>query len=137
MSSTIMVVDDSLMVRMQVATTLQHAGYEVVEACDGAEALSKLRRTPETSLVVLDVNMPNMNGIELLRCLRALSSLAHVPVVMLTTEGHPELMREAKALGARGWIVKPFKSEALVAAVQKLTGLTPPPVAPGDRAQSR
>jgi two-component system chemotaxis response regulator CheY len=119
MSTTVMIVDDSLMVRQQVGSALSAAGIDVLEAQDGADALDKLARAPETSLIVLDVNMPNMNGIELLQRLRDGGN--HVPVIMLTTEGQPKLMQQAKALGARGWIIKPFKPEMLVAAVHKVT----------------
>ena len=123
MTAKILVVDDSMMVRTEVGQTLEWAGFEVVEASDGAEALVKLSDIPELALVVLDVNMPRMNGIDLLRQLSSRGLLARIPVVMLTTEGHPQLMRDAKALGAKGWIVKPFRAEHLVAAVRKLTGL--------------
>jgi two-component system, chemotaxis family, chemotaxis protein CheY len=118
MSTTVMIVDDSLMVRQQVGSALTAAGIHVLEAQDGKDALAKLATAPGTSLIVLDVNMPNMNGIELLQRLRAQGS--RVPVIMLTTEGEPRMMQEAKALGARGWIIKPFKPELLVAAVRKL-----------------
>jgi two-component system, chemotaxis family, chemotaxis protein CheY len=121
MNAKIMVVDDSMMVRQQVGGTLKAAGFEVVEAHDGVDALKRLAGAPETALIVLDVNMPVMNGIEFLRCLRRDARVAGVPVVMLTTEGHPQLMQEAKALGAKGWIIKPFKADLLVATVQKLT----------------
>jgi two-component system chemotaxis response regulator CheY len=118
----VMVVDDSLMVRQQVSRALTDAGFTVVEAHDGADALAKLTDAKDTALVVLDVNMPNMGGIELLESLRRLDDFKTLPVVMLTTEGQPGLMQRAKALGAKGWIIKPFKTELLVAAVHKLTG---------------
>ena len=123
MSATVMIVDDSQMVRKQVARTLIAAGFVVIEAQDGADALAQLSSaTPGPALIVLDVNMPNMGGIEFLQTLRGRGpELAIPPVVMLTTEGEPRLMQEAKALGAKGWIVKPFRPEMLVAAVQKLT----------------
>ena len=121
MSATVMIVDDSQMVRQQVGHALVEAGFTVVEACDGVDALRKLAGTPETSLIVLDINMPNMNGIELLQKLRAGGAHTGVPVVMLTTEGQPLLMQQAKSLGAKGWIIKPFKRELLIAAVQRLT----------------
>jgi two-component system, chemotaxis family, chemotaxis protein CheY len=121
MSAKVMIVDDSLMVRQQVRTALDAAGFAVVEANDGADALQKLAASPDMSLVVLDINMPNMNGIEFLRTLRGLEQYVRLPVVMLTTEGHPELMKQAKSLGAKGWIIKPFKAELLIAAVQRLT----------------
>ena len=122
MSVTVMIVDDSQMVRKQVARALVAAGFAVIEAQDGADALAQLSAmATKPSLIVLDVNMPNMGGIELLQSLRARGPEFVVPVVMLTTEGEPRLMQEAKALGAKGWIVKPFRPEMLVAAVQKLT----------------
>jgi two-component system chemotaxis response regulator CheY len=119
MNTTVMIVDDSLMVPQQVGTALGAAGIDVVEAQDGVDALDKLASVPGTSLIVLDVNMPNMNGIELLQRLRDGGN--QVPVIMLTTEGQPRMMQQAKALGARGWIIKPFKPDLLVAAVRKLT----------------
>jgi two-component system chemotaxis response regulator CheY len=122
MPTTIMIVDDSTMVRKQVARTLIGAGFTVVEALDGVDALAQLlTANPGPSLIVLDVNMPNMGGIELLQSLRGRPNFVIPPVVMLTTEGEPRLMQEAKALGAKGWIVKPFRPELLIAAVQKLT----------------
>jgi two-component system, chemotaxis family, chemotaxis protein CheY len=119
MSAKVLVIDDSLMVRQQVSRALTAAGFSIVEAADGLEALQKLASSPETRLVVCDVNMPRMNGIEFLERLNATGPA--VPVVMLTTEGQPELIQRAKALGAKGWIVKPFKPELLVAAAKKLT----------------
>ena len=130
MPATVMIVDDSQMVRKQVARTLIAAGFEVIEAHDGADALVQLSAaSPAPSLIVLDVNMPNMGGIEFLQSLRGRGpNFVTPPVVMLTTEGEPRLMQEAKALGAKGWIVKPFKPEMLVAAVQKLTQAATKPV---------
>jgi two-component system chemotaxis response regulator CheY len=121
MSAKVLVVDDSLMVRQQVRCALDGAGFAVIEAHDGVDALAKLAAFPETSLVILDINMPNMNGIEFLQSLRGNAQHSQLPVVMLTTEGHPELMQQAKSLGAKGWIIKPFKAELLIAAVQRLT----------------
>ncbi len=126
MTAKVLVVDDSTMVRRQVQATLVEAGFGVVEAVDGADALVKLGHSGDMSLIVLDINMPNMNGLELLEELRHREKLAAVPVVMLTTEGQPELMKQAKDLGAKGWIIKPFKPALLVRAVQRLTaGPTP------------
>jgi two-component system, chemotaxis family, chemotaxis protein CheY len=127
MPVTVMIVDDSQMVRKQVARALIAAGFAIIEAQDGVDALAQLAKaTPVPSLIVLDVNMPNMGGIEFLQSLRARpGDVAIPPVVMLTTEGEPRLMQEAKALGAKGWIVKPFQPAMLVAAVQKLTQTLP------------
>jgi two-component system chemotaxis response regulator CheY len=118
MTATVMIVDDSQMVREQVGKTLTGAGFAVVEAHDGLDALAKLSCAP--GLIVLDVNMPNMGGLEFLKSLRARPEHASVAVVMLTTEAQPAFMQQAKALGAKGWIVKPFRPEMLIAAVQKL-----------------
>lgn len=115
MAKSVMIVDDSLMVRQQVKRALASTGLTIVEACDGVDALEKLSANPGVGLVVCDVNMPRMNGIELLE------QLEHsLPVVMLTTEGQAQLIDRAKALGAKGWILKPFKPELLSAAVRKL-----------------
>lgn len=112
----VMVVDDSAPVRQQVGVALKEAGFEVVEAVDGQDGVDKLARDPGIAMVICDVNMPRMNGIEFLS-----EAKGKCPVLMLTTEGQPELMTKAKSLGAKGWIIKPFKAPLLVAAVQKLT----------------
>lgn len=117
MSTTVMVVDDSFMIRQQVRRALADAGYDVVEAVDGVDALEKYRAAPQIALVVCDVNMPRMSGIEFLERAR---DVGRVPVVMLTTEGQVELIQRAKSLGAKGWIIKPFKADLLVAAARKL-----------------
>lgn len=117
MSLKILVVDDSQMVREQVSKALTAAGFTIIEAVDGADALEKLDATADLSLVVCDVNMPVMSGIDFLERKRGVGA----PVVMLTTEGQPDLIKRAKALGAKGWVMKPFKPELLVAAAKKLT----------------
>ncbi len=118
MTTSVLVIDDSLMVRRQVGVTLKGIGYTVIEAVDGVDALQKLDDNPHTNLIVCDVNMPRMNGLEFLERLSARGSA--VPVVMLTTEGQPELIQRAKSLGAKGWLVKPLKAEFLVATAKKL-----------------
>jgi len=118
MTTNVLVVDDSLLVRRQVGAALKGIGYVVRDAVDGLDALEKLDQCPDTHLIVCDVNMPRMSGLELLERLSQRGS--SVPVVMLTTEGQPELMRQAKSLGAKGWLVKPFKPDILAAAAQKL-----------------
>ena len=117
MTNKVLIIDDSLMVRRQVAGSLRNLGYEVVEAVDGLDALQKLDVNQDAQLIVCDVNMPQMNGIEFLERLKALGS--KVPVVMLTTEGEPDLIQRAKALGAKGWLLKPFKPEFLEATAKK------------------
>jgi len=121
MTARVMVIDDSMLVRRQVSAALKAPGYLVTEAVDGVDALEKLSGLTDMKLIVCDVNMPRMNGIELLERLSAQGSV--VPVVMLTTEGQPELIQRARSLGAKGWIVKPFKPEFLVATAAKLAPL--------------
>jgi two-component system chemotaxis response regulator CheY len=117
----ILVIDDSAMVRGQVSRALTAAGFAVLEASDGLDALEKLAANPDAKLIICDVNMPRMNGIEFLEEKKRTGNSA--AVVMLTTEGQPELIQKAKLLGARGWVVKPFKSEHLVATAKKLTSV--------------
>ncbi len=120
MSKVIMTVDDSSSMRQMVGFTLRNAGYEVIEAVDGKDALSKLGSP--IHMVLTDLNMPNMDGIELIRALRAHALFKFVPIVMLTTESQASKKQEGKAAGATGWIVKPFKPEQLVAVVKKVLG---------------
>ena len=121
MATNILVIDDSMMVRKQVGTALKALGYTISEAVDGVDALQKLEACPDTRMVVCDVNMPNMNGLEFLEQLRVRGSV--VPVIMLTTEGQPEIIQRAKSLGAKGWLVKPFKPEFLAATAKKIAPL--------------
>ncbi len=121
MGKKILVVDDSATVRQQVGLALGQAGFDIVEAVDGMDGVDKLNQLSDISLVICDVNMPRMNGLEMLEKVHTEKKHLHVPVVMLTTEGQPELVERAKKAGAKGWIVKPFKAELLVAAAKKLT----------------
>ncbi|MFA6596691.1 MAG: response regulator [Ignavibacteriaceae bacterium] len=121
MAKTIMTVDDSASVRQMVAYTLREAGYEVVEACDGVDALAKIDTTV-FSLVITDLNMPRMDGISLIKELRANPKIKFTPILMLTTESQNERKMEGKTAGATGWIVKPFKPEQLVMVVKKVVG---------------
>ena len=116
---TIMTVDDSATVRQMVSFVLGAGGYEVVEAVDGMDALSQLNGR-ELHLFLTDINMPNMDGIEFTRRLRAMPEYKFVPIVLLTTESHPEKKQEGKAAGATAWIVKPFMPEQLLALVKKV-----------------
>lgn len=114
----ILVVDDSPTVRQQVGLALSQAGYEIVEAVDGLDAIGKV--DPTIAMMICDVNMPRMNGLEMLEKLRTDARWNALPVVMLTTEGQPGLIERAKKAGAKGWIIKPFKADLLVAAVKRL-----------------
>jgi two-component system, chemotaxis family, chemotaxis protein CheY len=116
----VLVVDDSPTVRQQVSLALKQAGFEVVEATDGADGVSKVGSDPSIGMVILDVNMPRMNGLEMLETIKAGGQNAGLAVIMLTSEGQQSLIDRAKKAGAKGWIVKPFKAELLVAAVKKL-----------------
>lgn len=119
MAKTILVVDDSSSMRQMVNFTLAAAGYTVVEAQDGADALTKSSHH-KADLVITDLNMPNMDGITLTRRLRATPAYKFVPIVLLTTESQVERKMEGKAAGATGWIVKPFQVEQLLAVVKKV-----------------
>jgi two-component system chemotaxis response regulator CheY len=116
---TVMIVDDSGSFRTVVKLALQKAGYGVVEACDGKDALSKLS-AQKLNLVVCDVNMPNMDGITFVKQMKALPSHKFLPVIMLTTESQEAKKAEGKAAGARAWITKPFQPSQLVDAVNRL-----------------
>ena len=121
MGKKILVVDDSATVRQQVGLALSQAGFEIVEAVDGMDGVDKVGQVTDISLVICDVNMPRMSGLEMIEKLHEDKKHNTIPVVMLTTEGQPELVDRAKKAGAKGWIVKPFKAELLVAAAKKLT----------------
>jgi two-component system chemotaxis response regulator CheY len=121
MNKVIMTVDDSASVRQMVCFALKEAGYEVVEASDGRDALVKLNESP-VDMLITDLNMPNMDGIDLIRGVRAGSSHKFIPIIMLTTESQPVKKQEGKAAGATGWIVKPFKPDQLLAVIRKVLG---------------
>jgi two-component system, chemotaxis family, chemotaxis protein CheY len=116
---TIMTVDDSASLRQMVSFVLRGGGYDVVEAMDGLDALSKLKGR-DLDLIVTDINMPRMDGLEFTRQLRAMPQYKFVPIVLLTTESHPEKKQEGKAAGATAWIVKPFNPDQLLAVVKKV-----------------
>lgn len=118
----VLVVDDSLTVRQQVGLTLTSAGYQIVEACDGQEAVDALRAHAEVAMVLCDVTMPGMDGLEFLETIKGDAAGPPVPVVMLTTDGSPDLIARAKRAGAKGWIVKPFRTDLLLAAVRRIAG---------------
>jgi two-component system, chemotaxis family, chemotaxis protein CheY len=122
MTRRILIVDDSATIRQQVRMALTQAGFEVVEAVDGEDGIAKIRGDAALAAVICDINMPKKNGLELIEEIKGGGPGSNVPIVMLTTEGQPALVQRAKAAGAKGWIVKPFKPNLLVAALEKLTG---------------
>jgi two-component system chemotaxis response regulator CheY len=118
MAKTILTVDDSISMRQVVSFALRAAGYEVVEASDGSEAVTKL--SGAVDMVVTDLNMPGMDGIDLIRHIRSKSIHKHIPILMLTTESQPAKKEAAKAAGATCWMVKPFRPEQLLAVVSRV-----------------
>lgn len=116
-----MTVDDSASVRQMVSFTLKNEGYEVTEAIDGVDALAKLSQQ-SVDMVLTDLNMPNMDGIELIKQIRANPNFKFIPIIFLTTESQQEKKQQGKQAGATGWIVKPFKPEQLVGVIRKVLG---------------
>ncbi len=119
MGKSIMVVDDSASLRQVVSIALKSSGYDVIESVDGKDALSKLNGQ-KIHLIICDVNMPNMNGIEFVTEMKKLPNYKFTPVIMLTTESQEAKKAEGKAAGARAWITKPFQPSQLVDAVNRL-----------------
>lgn len=115
----ILAVDDSASMRQMVAFTLKGAGYSVIEAADGKEAFEKARGT-RIDLVLTDQNMPNMDGITLVKSLRSLPDYAGTPILILTTESSDEMKARGKAAGATGWLVKPFDPSKLLDVIKKV-----------------
>jgi two-component system chemotaxis response regulator CheY len=119
MMANILTVDDSPSIRQMIKVTLAPVGHNVIEAGDGAQGLEKAKST-RLDLVITDLNMPGMNGLDLIRALRALPALLGLPIVFLTTESNDAVKLEAKKAGATAWITKPFKQDQLLAIVAKL-----------------
>ena len=119
MAKTFLIVDDSASMRQMVRFTLESAGYEVVQAADGVEALD-YAKSGKADLVLTDVNMPRMDGLTLVRELRGLANYKGIPILVLTTEAGQETKVQGKQAGATGWIVKPFNPEQLIATIQRV-----------------
>lgn len=119
MGKNILVVDDSSSVRQVVGIALKSAGYDVIEACDGKDALGKLTGQ-KVHLIISDVNMPNMDGITFVKEVKKLPSYKFTPIIMLTTESQESKKMEGQAAGAKAWVVKPFQPAQMLAAVSKL-----------------
>jgi two-component system chemotaxis response regulator CheY len=123
MPKTILVVDDAATMRALVSMALRNMQYDVIEAVDGQDAMEKLQsQQQKIALIVSDVNMPRMNGIELIKAAKALPQYKFVPIVMLTTESQAEMKEQGRLAGAKAWIVKPFKPDALLDVVKKIIG---------------
>ena len=118
MSKKFLIVDDSASMRQLVTFALKDAGHDVIAAVNGKDAIAKLGGAP-VDMVVTDLNMPEMDGIELIRQMRGMAAYKFTPIVMLTTESQEEKKAEGKSAGASGWIVKPFKPEQLMEVVKK------------------
>jgi len=119
MSKTILIVDDSASIRQVVGIALRGAGYDVVDACDGSDALTKLDGR-KIHLVISDVNMPIMDGITFVKELKKNPGYKFTPVIMLTTESQEEKKKQGQEAGAKAWVVKPFKPDQMLTAVSKL-----------------
>ncbi len=124
MGQKILVVDDSETVRQQVEYALTQAEFEVIHAEDGVIGWEKLTQHDDIGLIICDVNMPRMNGLELVEKIKSSGQYDNLPIVMLTTEGSPQLIQRAKKAGAKGWVVKPFKPDLLVKATTKILAKT-------------
>lgn len=121
MTANILTVDDSASIRLTTRVALSNAGYTVTEAVDGQDGLAKLNGG-QFDLIVTDLNMPNMDGLTMIRELRKLPAHTGVPVIFLTTESDSDVKQQAKAAGATGWLTKPFDPESLVKIVRKVLG---------------
>jgi two-component system, chemotaxis family, chemotaxis protein CheY len=119
MAKTIMIVDDSASMRQVVAIALKGAGYDVIEGSDGKDALSKLTGQ-KVHLIISDVNMPNMDGITFVKEVKQMPNYKFTPILMLTTESDESRKKEGQEAGAKAWVVKPFKPEQMLTAVEKL-----------------
>jgi two-component system chemotaxis response regulator CheY len=115
----ILAVDDSASVRQMVMFTLKNAGYEVVDAVDGKDGLSKATQS-KFDMIITDLNMPNLDGIEMISAVRKLPGCSFIPILMLTTESQAEKKDAGRKAGATGWIVKPFNADQLIAVIKKL-----------------
>ena len=119
MAKTIMIVDDSASIRTVVGIALRGEGYAVIEAKDGQDAINRLTGQ-KVNLIISDVNMPIMDGITFVKHVKQMAAYKFTPIIMLTTESDESKKREGQAAGARAWVVKPFKPEQMLAAVQRL-----------------
>ncbi|QTA88061.1 Two component system response regulator [Desulfonema magnum] len=121
MSKTVMIVDDAISIRGLVKITLENAGYQVTEASDGKDALTKIS-AQKIHLIIADLYMPNMNGMELIKTLKMNPRYKFIPIVVLTKENDPNMKQKGRTAGVNAWIVKPFKPKTILSVVQKIIG---------------
>ena len=120
MGKKILIVDDSKTIRQQVNFTLSKSGFDVIEAENGLDGIEKLKQNTDISVIVTDVNMPELGGLEMVQQINQDPSLPHPPILILTTEGAPEYIAQAREVGAKGWVIKPFKPDVLIDAIIRL-----------------
>jgi two-component system, chemotaxis family, chemotaxis protein CheY len=116
----ILIVDDSEVLRMELRSTLESAGHEVIEGCDGVDGIAKANANLDIQLLISDVNMPEMDGVTMVKHIKQQAEFAKLPVFMLTTESSPELKVSGKEAGVMLWVIKPFNKEKIVGAIQKV-----------------
>lgn len=118
----VLTVDDSRTMLGMLRRALEGAGYDVIQGADGVEGLEVLQAaSPAPDAIITDINMPRMDGFELIEAVRKLDQFRHIPIIVLTTESDPEKKARARAAGATGWIIKPFSADSLVAAIRRVT----------------
>ncbi len=120
MARKILILDDTQSMRSLLSMTLKQNGHIVIEATDGIDGLDKLKQNPDVDLIFTDLNMPNRNGIEFIKDVKAIASLKSIPIVMLTTESEEQKKLEGKSAGAMAWIVKPFKVDTIQSVLEKI-----------------
>ncbi|QTA88065.1 response regulator [Desulfonema magnum] len=121
MPKTVMIVDDAVSIRGLASMTLENSGYQVIEAYDGKDALEKISGQ-KVNMVITDLNMPNMGGLEFIKAMKADSRYRFIPIVILTKENEPDLKHQGRQAGAKAWITKPFKPKTILGVVQKVIG---------------
>ncbi|WP_323993099.1 MULTISPECIES: response regulator [Nguyenibacter] len=118
----VLTIDDSRTMQGMLRKALEEAGCDVIQGADGVDGLDVLRGAdPPPNVVITDINMPRMDGFEVIETIRTMNQFKHLPIIVLTTESDPEKKARARTAGATGWIVKPFSSESLVAAIRRVT----------------
>lgn len=118
----ILIVDDSSMIRLVVSKAAKKAGYDVIEASNGKEGLEQLNKEKDISLILSDINMPIMDGMEMVSQIKNNETIKYIPIVMLTTEDSDELKQKGRDLGIKAWMVKPFNEKTFLKAMMKIIG---------------